>query len=567
MTAFSDTRKPFLKRRSYSVTGAISCGLGAVALLVALAIGLDKDARGLWALAVFVLSAGLISSFGITGIIVGFLGLARRGTQRRLPATGILLGLLALLVLGLELWWPSVSGLVTAAHSGDLKSVQRAVRWGVDVNKPAPVVGEHPEIRTPLSAAADGGQFTISKLLLDHGAQVDQVDGQEQTALFVAADTGRLKIVELLLEKGASPGFRYQGQSPLHVASAKGYRDIAAVLVKRGANVNLGPTTPLHLAAAGGHYATMKLLLDHGANVNAIDARQRTPLHEAAAQGYELGVKLLLEQKADANAQDVEGLTPLDLALRFDRARVVQRLLGSGGRSDVFVAIGLRDLPRLEQLLQEKPQSAKETRQGRTPLHDAANLGLDGAVKLLIARGADVDALDDQQRTPLLLAVKQGHAAVVDLLLEAGADASIRYNDGELTAPVLYFAIAGGHAPIVSRLLQHGVDVNAQCDQGQLHGSVLYFAVKLKQPVIVELLLGARAQPNAQHSPGAPTPLYEAIRQEDLASVQLLLKHQADPNQPVAGQTPIALAESRRIRNPNVYGKIADALVEAGAHR
>ena len=89
--------------------------------------------------------------------------------------------------------------------------------------------------------------------------------------------------------------------------------------------------TPLHLAAAKGHVPVVELLIKNGANVNAKDADGGTPLHSAAANGYahlasDAGVRgwkriveLLLAKGADINAlRTVRGYrTPLDVAIAY----------------------------------------------------------------------------------------------------------------------------------------------------------------------------------------------------------------------------------------------------------
>ncbi|KAL6690982.1 hypothetical protein J3F84DRAFT_404018 [Trichoderma pleuroticola] len=67
----------------------------------------------------------------------------------------------------------------------------------------------------------------------------------------------------------------------------------------------------------------------------------------------------------------------------------------------------------------------RDTIYSRTPLLWATTEGRDDVVKLLIEKGADVDA-NEHGRTSLLWASKQGHEAIVKLLLEAGADTSVK---------------------------------------------------------------------------------------------------------------------------------------------
>lgn len=55
---------------------------------------------------------------------------------------------------------------------------------------------------------------------------------------------------------------------------------------------------------------------------------------------------------------------------------------------------------------------------GGTPLHCAPKSGHDGAVKLLLRKGADVTALTNIRVTALHLAALNGHDKVVRLLME-----------------------------------------------------------------------------------------------------------------------------------------------------
>jgi len=58
-----------------------------------------------------------------------------------------------------------------------------------------------------------------------------------------------------------------------------------------------------------------------------------------------------------------------------------------------------------------------------TLLHHMAAEGEVAKAKLLLAHGADIDAIDDEYRsTPLGVAARRGHGAMVELLLEHGAD-------------------------------------------------------------------------------------------------------------------------------------------------
>jgi ankyrin repeat protein len=105
------------------------------------------------------------------------------------------------------------------------------------------------------------------------------------------------------------------GFTPLYMVTRNGYRNVAEMLLAKGAEVNVKSNfgwTPLHFAAD--HKDVAELLLAHKADVNAKDIFGETPLHGEAMSGCKAVVKLLLANKADVNARDKHGDTPLHVA-------------------------------------------------------------------------------------------------------------------------------------------------------------------------------------------------------------------------------------------------------------
>ena len=87
-----------------------------------------------------------------------------------------------------------------------------------------------------------------------------------------------------------------------------------------------------------------------------------------------------------------------------------------------------------------------------------AGTGSADAVRMLIARGADVNAKEpSQNQTALMWAAAERHADVVKLLIEHGADLQARTKKG-FTA--LHFAAREGDLDIARLLLAAGVDIN-----------------------------------------------------------------------------------------------------------
>ncbi|KAL5358100.1 ankyrin repeat-containing domain protein [Aspergillus floccosus] len=109
----------------------------------------------------------------------------------------------------------------------------------------------------------------------------DCVDSHGWSALQTALDKGDELCVMILLRLGASIHVRNcRGQTPIHVASGRGYESILQALV-RGADLDfrdLKGRTAMHLAVEGGHEGVVRMLIDNGADVHLKDLFGRTPL-------------------------------------------------------------------------------------------------------------------------------------------------------------------------------------------------------------------------------------------------------------------------------------------------
>lgn len=134
--------------------------------------------------------------------------------------------------------------------------------------------------------------------------------------LFSAVQKNDLDRVRELLAQGADVEARdAHSATPLLRAARYGYTDIAALLIKKGAEVNAKDdaigATPLILAASRGHTDTTKLLIEKGADVNAQAKDGKTSLMGAAYAGFIDIAKLLIMKGANINAKDAKDETAL----------------------------------------------------------------------------------------------------------------------------------------------------------------------------------------------------------------------------------------------------------------
>ena len=113
-------------------------------------------------------------------------------------------------------------------------------------------------------------------------------------------------------------------ETALIVAASYGRMELARLLIRNGAEVNLGGEhsrwqkdriTPLMAASGLGRLAMAEFLISQGAEIDAVDTRGRGALYEAAHSGRWAIVEMLLARGANANLQEGWGETPLYGAL------------------------------------------------------------------------------------------------------------------------------------------------------------------------------------------------------------------------------------------------------------
>jgi uncharacterized protein len=154
----------------------------------------------------------------------------------------------------------------------------------------------------------------------------------------------------------------------------------------------------------------------------------------------------------------------------------------------------------------------------------AAGAGSAEAVKLLIARGANVNAIEQRKgQNALMWAAAEGHTEVVDALIQAGADVKVKSVAG--FTPLVFAAIKND-AKSVERLIGAGADPNYTLPSGN---KVLVVAGLNKSVAAVNALVLAGADPNIADGMGN-TPLHLAAQLGDSGLVSNLLKKGAQPN-------------------------------------
>ncbi|XP_078001472.1 transient receptor potential cation channel subfamily A member 1 homolog isoform X2 [Glandiceps talaboti] len=279
---------------------------------------------------------------------------------------------------------------------------------------------------TPLLIAACYGHSETIKCLLDHGADISREDKNDKSSLYWCAEEDRLEALKVLLEHPNAKELlensdRYDN-TPLHIASQKGYHAIVKTLLEAGAVIdakNEEDQTPVHLAAKYGKTRTVTELVKRKRMIiNDEDENSNTPLHLAALEGHVKTLQALLAIGADIGARNLNLWTPLDCAAAKGWLKTAMALLEADSPVD--------------------PTDKAKT----TPLHLASKNGHVEVVQLLLKWNANISHCDDKGSNCLDLAIDANRKDVAIVIInhpnwkKAMENASIDESTGMYNTPM-----------------------------------------------------------------------------------------------------------------------------------
>jgi uncharacterized protein len=344
--------------------------------------------------------------------------------------------------------------LTRAAEEGDAAAVSLFLRAGMKADaRPQPgtpsaldfamnerhfdvariLINGGADVQHSLLLVASSGNADLFQLLLSKTPSRDTLAG----ALYQAAGAGHIEFVKQLLNSGLTPNDRWYGSLPLHSAVYGGQTEVVQLLLDRGADVNAVDMNTGGMGETALHYATRSgaksatvivgLLLGSGADVNAKDLTGNTPLM-SALDNREIAL-MVLAQGADVNVRDQGGNTALMYAAARHLTGMIQTLMkkgadinaqNNGGSTALMKTSGaidaVDDPDTVQAVLDNGADPNKFDHNGYTALMYAAQEGLNGAARVLVAAGADTGKRNKDGKTALQLANSNKHKQTAAIL-------------------------------------------------------------------------------------------------------------------------------------------------------
>ena len=306
--------------------------------------------------------------------------------------------------------------------------------------------GADPKIADSLSttcihhAVSEGCSKEVLEAIVDHGADVNATDKDNETALMIACKKDNVDAINALLNAGADSSIvdAYGCTCLLHAIDGGCSKETFLAIIDHGADVTVNEKqTALMKACQMGNLDVINILLNAGLNLNIASIGGNTFLHFAVEEYCKREIlQTIIKHGADVNAANKQNKTALYLACHKGNVDAINVLLRSGAHSSIASADGYTLLH-----FAVLGSSCKETLQS------------------IIDHSTDINASNNKKQCALVLACTKQNITAVSVLLEAGADPNIP-DAGDNT--LLHYAVKNiMNKDVLQKIINHGADVNA----------------------------------------------------------------------------------------------------------
>jgi ankyrin repeat protein len=370
------------------------------------------------------------------------------------------------------------------------------------------------------------------------------------------------------------------GEYPIFNAYHRNRKDIFNYLLDYDFDCNIknNNVSLLSLAISNNEYELIKYLLKHNANIKETDINGNYPLIKAIYQNA-IDIVILLveyanEHEIDMNVTDINGNTPLTLSYRLNYKTIFKYLVcyldinmrDSNGNNILYYAIEDEDLETIRYLIHNKidvhsinnlnispfdcaiikgkkiltlllensnnsdiafnvPNSKNET--PLITIIKSKNYSLkekENIISMLIAKGANVNFIDEKDMTPLIYAIQEKSLSLVQMLVKNGANVN-HCNPSDSCKTILKYAIDSNQYEIVKYLVQCNANINFDNPYSlSLFGNTFKEIDKIDVHILEYIIV----KMDVKYITGVM--LYKIIRQGNLKILKSLIERKLDVN-------------------------------------
>ena len=246
--------------------------------------------------------------------------------------------------------------------------------------------------------------------IIDHGADVNATNKNNETALMGACGKGNTDAIDVLLNAGADSNV-----------------------------TNVAGATWIHYAVIGGcSKETLHAIIDHGADTNATNKYNVTALMGACEKSNTEAIDVLLNAGADGSVTDVMDATWIHYAVHGGCSKeTLQAIIDHSAEVNatnktnvtaLMLACGKSNTDAIDVLLNAEADSTVTDFMDATWIHYAVlgDCTSKEILQAIIDHGADANATNKENVTALMAACLETNTDTIDVLLNAGADSTVR---------------------------------------------------------------------------------------------------------------------------------------------
>lgn len=374
---------------------------------------------------------------------------------------------------------------------------------------------------TPLHYASTNGEaHKCVKLLIENGADVNKKANDGETPLYTAISRWNLNIFWELMNNGADPGATHSdGTVVIGFIAANSMDELAkfsefiAENNYRQAPVDVDviigdhEQTALHIASREGSGRAIQALIRAGACANKTDENGLTPLM-ILMQNKKLnpslamkGIRALLDNGANPNISDGNGSFPLHYACRNGYSEIARILLEKGANVDART-------------------------NSKTALYLSVQSMQIDSIRVLLSFKASMDLEDEDSLTPLHLCSKLHYLEGLKCLVMAGADPNKTTAEGDTCLHLSAYSRGYKVSQVIEALQSYGALLNLPNEKGD---QPIHTHIAKKRMDGVRALIHCGCDIDAI-SKSNQSPLMAACDNGHIESVIMLLRRGADVN-------------------------------------